>query len=132
MKSWIAGVLSILVATSVAAHHSQNAFYKLDETVEITGVVKSFALRNPHPEIVLEVAGEAEEMRVYAEAAAGMMRQGGWTDDSIAVGDTVTVIGNLARSSDSSMMGQTLTTPSGEVLEMRIRALVDFGSPPGG
>ena len=125
---------SILIAAGgVRAHHSQNAFYKLDETVEVTGVVKSFALRNPHPEIVLAVTGadgEAEEMRVYAEGAAGMMKESGWTDDSVAVGETITVQGNLARSSDSSMMGRTLTRSSGEVLTMEIRSLIDFGGPP--
>ena len=93
----------LLVAVGARAHHSQNAFYKLDETVEVTGVVKSFALRNPHPEIVMEVTGddgETVEMRVYAEAAAGMMRQGGWTEDSVTEGQTVTVVGNLARSEE--------------------------------
>ena len=133
MRSWTlsAMVTSLVVlATPVQAHHSQNAFYKLDETVEITGIVKSFALSNPHPEIVIEVThanGDTEDMRVYAEGAAGMMRQAGWSDDSLAIGETVTVRGNLARSSDSSMMGRTVTTSAGEVLPMEISDLLGFG-----
>ena len=132
-KSLLVGSI-LLMALGARAHHSQNAFYRLDETVEVTGVVKSFALRNPHPEIVMDVTdsdGETVEMRVYAEAAAGMMRQGGWTEDSVTVGQTITVVGNLARSEDTSMMGSTVTTSSGETLTMRIRDLVNFGPPPG-
>ena len=98
----------------------------------MTGVVKSFALRNPHPEIVMDVTeadGSTVEMHVYAEAVAGMMMQGGWTRDSVAPGDTITVVGNLARSSDGSMMGTSVTTADGDVLTMRIRELTDFGAP---
>ena len=121
-----------LLAGRAPAHHSQITFYKLEETVGLTGVVKSFALRNPHPEIVMDVTeadGSTVEMRVYAEAVAGMMMQGGWTRDSVAPGDTITVVGNLARSADGSMMGTSVTTANGDVLTMRIRELVDFGAP---
>ena len=78
---------------------------------------------------VTEPDGSIVEMRVYAEAVAGMMTQGGWTRDSVAPGDTITVVGNLARSSDGSMMGTSVTTADGDVLTMRIRELIDFGAP---
>ena len=135
MRFWkvvVPGTLMALLAGGAAAHHSQITFYNLDETVELTGVVKSFALRNPHPEIVMDVTesdGSIVEMSVYAEAVAGMMMQGGWTRDSVAPGDTITVVGNLARSADGSMMGTSVTTANGDVLTMRIRELIDFGAP---
>ena len=135
MRLWkiaVLGAAMTFLAGGAQAHHSQITFYKLDETVELTGVVKSFALRNPHPEIVMDVTepdGSTVEMRVYAEAVAGMMMQGGWTADSVAPGDTITVTGNLARSADGSMMGTSVTTANGDVLTMRIRELIDFGAP---
>ena len=113
----------LLMAGGVQAHHSHAPFYNLDEIVEITGVVKSFLLVNPHPEFVLEVTssdGEPAEVIVYAQAYAGQMREmGGWTDDSVKIGQTVTVVGHPGRSTVSSVMGQTITTPSGDVLTMR-------------
>ncbi len=113
----------LLMAGGVQAHHSHAPFYNLDEIVEITGVVKSFLLVNPHPEIVIEVTssdGEPAEVIVYAQAYAGQMREmGGWTEDSVKIGQTVTVVGHPGRSSVSSVMGQTMTTPSGDVLTMR-------------
>ncbi len=113
----------LLMAGGVQAHHSHGPFYILDELVEISGVVKSFRLINPHPELVIEVTGadgEPEDVLVYAQAYAGQMREmGGWTDDSVRLGETITVVGHPGRPSVSSVMGQTLTTSSGNVLTMR-------------
>ena len=124
----------LLMAGGVQAHHSHAPFYNLDEIVEITGVVKSFLLLNPHPEIVIEVTGsdgEPAEVIVYAQAYAGQMREmGGWTEDSVKIGQTVTVVGHPGRSSVSSVMGQTITTPSGDVLTMRFQDLLKPGGPP--
>jgi len=124
----------LLMAGGVQAHHSHAPFYNLDEIVEITGVVKSFLLLNPHPEIVIEVTGsdgEPAEVIVYAQAYAGQMREmGGWTEDSVKIGQTITVVGHPGRSSVSSVMGQTLTTPSGDVLTMRFQDLLKPGGPP--
>jgi hypothetical protein len=122
----------LLLAGGVQAHHSHGPFYHLDQTVEVTGVVKHFRLVNPHPEIVLEVTGsdgELAEVTVYAQAYAGQMREmGGWTNDSVKVGQTVTAVGHPGRGSVTSVMGQTLTTPSGDVLNMRFGDLL---KPPG-
>ena len=122
----------LLLAGSVQAHHSHGPFYHLDQTVEVTGVVKYFRLVNPHPEIVLEVTGadgEPTEVIVYAQAYAGQMREvGGWTNDSVKPGDTVTAMGHPGRGTVTSVMGQTLTTPEGDVLNMRFGDLL---KPPG-
>ena len=124
----------LLMAGGVQAHHNHAPFYNLDEIVEITGVVKSFRLINPHPEIVIEVTGsdgEPAEVIVYAQAYVGQMRQqGGWTEDSVKTGQTITVAGYPGRSSVSSVMGQTITTPSGDVLTMRFFDLLKSGVPP--
>ena len=124
----------LLMAGGVQAHHSHGPFYNLDEIVEITGIVKSFRLINPHPEIVIEVTGsdgEPAEVIVYAQAYAGQMREmGGWTEDSVKIGQTITVVGHPGRSSVSSVMGQTMTTPSGDVLTMRFQDLLKPEGPP--
>ncbi len=96
--------------------------------------MKSFRLINPHPEIVIEVTGsdgEPAEVIVYAQAYAGQMRElGGWTEDSVKIGQTITVVGHPGRSSVSSVMGQTMTTPSGDVLTMRFQDLLKPAGPP--
>jgi hypothetical protein len=123
---------TLLMAGGLQAHHSHGPFYHLDQVVEVTGVVKSFRLINPHPELLLEVTGsdgEPEEVMVYAQAYAGQMREvGGWSNDSVKIGDTVTAVGHPGRGSVTSVMGQTLTTPSGDVINMRFGDLL---KPPG-
>ena len=124
----------LLMAGGVQAHHSHAALYNLDEIVEITGVVKSFRLRNPHPEIVIEVTssdGEPAEVIVYAQAYVGQMREvGGWTNDSVTIGQTITTVGHPGRPPVTSVMGQTLTTPSGDVLNMGFFDLLKPAGPP--
>ncbi len=77
MKVWTLAALTSLVLilpATVRAHHTQVTFYFMDVMVEVTGVVKRWALVNPHPELVLEVteeSGETKEMRIYALGAAG-------------------------------------------------------------
>jgi hypothetical protein len=125
---------SLLLAGAAQAHHSHGPFYHLDQTVEVTGVVKYFRLVNPHPEIVLEVTdadGKSTEVTVYAQAYAGQMREmGGWTNDSVKPGDTVTAMGHPGRGSVTSVMGQTLTIPTGDVLNMRFGDLLKPPGPP--
>ena len=113
--------LALLMSAAVRAHHTQVTFYFMDEVIEVTGVVKRWALVNPHPELVLEVteeSGETKELRVYALGVAGMMSRAGWTRDSLMPGETVTVRGSPSRASDSSMAGRSVTKASGAVLTM--------------
>ena len=124
MRSWTLAVLAGLALASpaiVQAHHTQVTFYFMDEVIEVTGVVKRWALVNPHPELVLEVtadSGETSEMRVYALGAAGIMTKAGWTRDSLQPGETVTVSGSPSRGDSSSMAGRSVTKSSGAVLTM--------------
>ena len=111
----------LLMSATVRAHHTQITFYFMDQSVEVTGVVKSWALINPHPELIIEVtdeSGETKELRVYALGVAGMMSRAGWTRDSLVPGETVTVRGSPSRASDSSMAGRSVTKASGTVLTM--------------
>lgn len=124
MKLWTVAALTSVVLSlpaTLQAHHTQVTFYFMDQVVEVTGVVKRWALVNPHPELVLEVtdaSGETKELRVYALGVAGMMSRSGWTRDSLVPGETVTVLGSPSRASDSSMAGRSVTKASGTVLVM--------------
>ena len=114
--------LTLLTSATVRAHHTQVTFYFMDEVIEVTGVVKRWALVNPHPELVLEVTeenGETNEFTVYALGAAGVMTKAGWTRDTLVPGETVTVRGSPSRGSGASMAGRSVTKASGTVLSMR-------------
>lgn len=85
-------------AASAWAHHSQSRF-DLTQTVAVKGVVTNVRWANPH--VYLGVAqtteaGETIEWEVETVGPSALHRLG-WTRDSIAVGDRVTLRGNPAR-----------------------------------
>ncbi len=85
---------ALLVATSVAAHHSYSDFV-LDRTVAVEGDLVRYTFANPH--ILLEL--KTGDARVYhAEwAAPNNVRRAGIEKDTLRVGDRLVVTGNPAR-----------------------------------
>lgn len=117
----VAGMAAML-SLAAAAHHSNLGFYVMEETSEVTGVVKSWSLTNPHPELIVEVTaenGESTEMRAYALATAGGLQRAGWTPDTLVAGETVTITGHIARRTHSSMGASSVTRADGTTLSLR-------------
>jgi len=86
----LAGTL-LLVATA-SGHHS-DAGLDLDALVTVEGTVTEFSWRNPHVYFTVETTderGEQMEWTVQMASVATVSRMG-WTSDSLAVGDRVSV-----------------------------------------
>ena len=88
----LAGWLLLFTGSLVYAHHSAVVF---DEnlTINKTGVVSKFILRNPHMIITLDVtddSGEVVTWNLEGQSIAAMQVMG-FDRESIAVGDTVTI-----------------------------------------
>jgi hypothetical protein len=105
------GVLSFIVAVAVAviaggamAHHSGALFYDRDEQITLTGTVIRFSFRNPHAIVELTVeSGDGETERWTAETSSPSgLRRRGWSQQSLAPGETVTLEGVRAR--DGSLL----------------------------
>jgi hypothetical protein len=97
-------VLALVAASPVCAalaHHSTVSIYNEDETVEITGTVKQWRFVNPHPSLVLEVAGpdgRVQEWDVsYGGAAVTHLARRGYTAETFKPGDVITVRGFAAK-----------------------------------
>jgi hypothetical protein len=74
---------SLLVAIPVVAHHSISAEFDTSKPITFTGTVKKVAWMNPH---------------IYTHGS-------GWREDSLKVGETVTVSGVRAKSETSMNIG---------------------------
>jgi hypothetical protein len=88
-----------------AAHHSAAAFNTQQE-IKVTGTIKEYSFRNPHVYLILSVRqpdGSTVAMEVEA-GAASVLNPLGFTRDSIAVGDVVTITGSPARSRPNTLM----------------------------
>lgn len=100
----IVGVLALL-ALPALAHHSYTNFFLMDQTVEITGVVKSLKLVNPHPELTLEVIGpdgEKTSWYITARGTGSAVLAAGWTPDWLPIGSEITIEGNPSRRPNAS------------------------------
>ena len=81
-----------------AAHHSFVAFDEESE-ITVTGTVTDFRFVNPHTYFFVGVtndAGETTNFRVETETRNDLYRNG-WRDDSLVVGDVLSVTMNPAR-----------------------------------
>jgi hypothetical protein len=93
-----AGVVSMLSFTA-RAHHATSAYYLVNQTAEITGIVKDYRLVNPHLRMEVDVTDETGETAtwLFEGPVAGDLRRAGWTQDSLEMGETITVTFNPAR-----------------------------------
>jgi hypothetical protein len=90
--------LVLTFAPPALSHHSSAAFDTQKE-VKATGIVTEYTFRNPHVYLTLQVKkpdGSTAALEVEAGAAA-VLNPLGFTRDSIAIGDVVTIVGNPAR-----------------------------------
>ena len=109
-------------AGSALAHHSAAAFDTQQE-IKVSGTVTEYKFRNPHVYMSLQVKkadGSTSLMEVEA-GAASVLSPLGFTKDSVAVGDVVTISGNPARSNpDKLMLGKDLYKRDGTYYPLNI------------
>lgn len=93
-----------LPALPVAAHHSR-AIYDQESIVTLEGMVTRYEWANPHVYLYVETQGDSGDAEVWAfeSNVTTIMRRRGWSRDTFAPGDRVTVRGNPARDSSRNM-----------------------------
>jgi hypothetical protein len=119
-------VLTCAVAAALAApalaHHSAAAFNTREE-VKVTGTVTQYTFKNPHVYLSLQVRkadGTTAAMDVEA-GAASVLNPLGFTRNSIAVGDVVTITGNPGRNNPGGLMlGKDLYKADGTYYPLNI------------
>jgi hypothetical protein len=81
------------------AHHSFAVFFEAEGSVSATGVVTEFNFRNPHATIAIEAMDEAGDTLIWRGEtnSPSILRRRGWTQQSLAIGETVTMEGWPAR-----------------------------------
>jgi hypothetical protein len=97
--SLLAVVVLAGLSVPAHAHHSGSMFYDRDAGITITGQVTRFSFRNPHAIVELTVEddnGETHRWTAETSSPSGLRRRG-WSQDSLPVGETVTLEGIRAR-----------------------------------
>jgi hypothetical protein len=129
MKRSVVGLLLMLglviLTMPVTAHHSFDAEYDSTKTTNLTGYVTKLDWVNPHAYVHLDTkdeSGAVKSFKVEMGPPYALVR-GGWSKDTIKVGDKITINGAaLAKDGSNaagSMQTTSMTLASGQRMVMR-------------
>jgi hypothetical protein len=115
----IALLFASLLASSTFAHHSA-AMYDKDKSVTLTGTVSRYVWANPHVYIyiVQQQGGKTVEWEIEGSPPSILHRLG-WSDSTLKVGDTVTVVGMPAKDPGRKALLPSLIERGGTALFAR-------------
>jgi len=116
--SWAAIACALWRASAPAwAHHNLAAEYDDKKPVTLKGTVTKFEWNNPHVFFYVDVPeGGAITNWAVEWASPSDLRKVGWTDESLKVGDSVTVEGGLARDGSKQALGKSVAIAGGRKL----------------
>ena len=101
-----------------SAHHSFAPVYDGSRTVTVAGVVTAFHLVNPHAQMSVDVRDDAGKVVTWEVEFDGRLNltNGGWSDDTIAVGERLNVTGNPTHTGSARMFFISLQRTDGTTL----------------
>src|SRR5262245_41403760 len=109
----------ILAAIPVAAHHSFAAQYDGQKRATFTGPVTKIDWINPHARFFVDVkdatSGKVTNWEIELSAPAMLMRRG-WSQNSLKIGQVVTVNVSLAKNGAPIANASTVTLADGKRL----------------
>jgi Family of unknown function (DUF6152) len=119
MKSLVLGGLFalgvILAGVPASAHHSFAAEFDGDKKLELTGIVTKIEWTNPHVWFYINVkdpkTGEVTNWGAEMGPPHGLQRRG-WRQNTMKIGDEVTVKGSMAKNGTKRMNASTVTMTS--------------------
>ena len=111
----VASLLAWLPLAAADAHHAFSPVYDGSRTVTIKGTLTEFKLVNPHARMIVEVADETGKRVSWTIEMAGLLsltRQG-WTENTVTVGQQLTITGNPTHTGSAGLFFTKLVMPDG-------------------
>ena len=93
-KRFVLLAILVMAAAPVLAHHGDAGRYD-EEVITVTGTVVAVQMVNPHSHIIFDVVKNGKTVRWNAELGQPqqLIKQFGWTPQTIKVGMKLTMIG---------------------------------------
>jgi hypothetical protein len=119
MKALVLGGVAacglLLAGARVSAHHSFAAEFDADKKLELTGIVTKVEWTNPHVWFYINVkdpkTGDVTNWGAEMGPPHGLQRRG-WRQNTLKIGDEVTVKGSMAKNGAKRMNASTVTLTS--------------------
>ncbi len=116
MKTYmLGGVIAfgvVMAGASASAHHSFAAEFDGDKKISLTGIVTKVEWTNPHVWFYVNVkdpaTGEVTNWGAEMGPPHGLQRRG-WRQNTLKIGDAVTVDGSLAKNGSKRMNASKVT-----------------------
>ena len=89
----------LLAGVAAYAHHSYAATYDTSKEVKVTGRLMQFSFKNPHSYVTVQAADAKGTVQRWSVEWAGtsQLSTAGVTQETLKVGDDVTIIGRPSR-----------------------------------
>jgi membrane protein implicated in regulation of membrane protease activity len=108
-----AGAAAMLVSTAALAHHGWS--WTEDGFFELTGTITAITYANPHPTLDVDVEGESWRVELATPRATA---NAGFMEDTAAIGDEVTAVGNRSREETEPRMKAVRLILKGETYDI--------------
>src|SRR6059036_3890000 len=115
MALLIAGLVLVLFPERSLSHHSFTAEYDSTKLMQFTGTVTKVEWTNPHARFYLDVKDDRGTLTNWNFELGSplLLRRLGWRQDSLKIGDQVTVEGYLAKDGAKMANARSITLSDG-------------------
>jgi hypothetical protein len=108
--------LSLLLSSTLDAHHSFSAQYDSSKPVEMRGTVTKVEWTNPHARVYIDVRDDKGQTANwnFEMASPNILVRNGWKQNTVKIGDQITVSGYLARRGDHMAIAGAVADANGK------------------
>ncbi|HEU5258194.1 MAG TPA: DUF6152 family protein [Vicinamibacterales bacterium] len=108
--------LLLLLSSTLDAHHSFSAQYDSSKPVEMRGTVTKVEWTNPHARVYIDVRDDKGQTANwnFEMASPNILVRNGWKQNTVKIGDQITVSGYLARRGDHMAIAGAVADATGK------------------
>ena len=110
--------VSVVLSTTASAHHSFAAQYDSSKPVQMSGTVTKVEWTNPHARLYIDVRDDSGQTANgnFEMASPNILVRNGWKQNTVKVGDRITVSGYLARTGNHMAIAGAVADANGKPL----------------
>jgi hypothetical protein len=118
MRVLAAIACSVALSSTASAHHSFSAQYDSSKPVQMSGTVTKVEWTNPHARLYIDVRDDSGQTANwnFEMASPNILVRNGWKQNTVKIGDRITVSGYLARSGNHMAIAGTVADATGKPL----------------